>query len=202
MNTSIEHIKQSFIEYFSSYISLSKEEILAIKKSMNIQSFKKGRLLLEENDISKDCYYIYKGLIRQYQIKDGLEKTTQFFMENDWAFFQESTTNQTPCGFYLSCEEECILIVGNEEKENELYDQFPRFAQLTKTLLEEKFGNQQQLLSSFIIDTPEQRYLNLLKNKPLLIQRVPQYQIASYLGITPESLSRIRKRLVQSTINH
>lgn len=196
---SIEDIKTHLIEYFSAYMILSNEEVLTIKESINIQIYKKGTLLLKKESISKDCYFIYHGILRQYYIFDGQEKTTDFFLENDWVFFHDSAINQLPCGFYLSCEEDCILIVGNEEKENELYNKFPRFAQLTKTLLEEGFSHQQKLLTSFITETPEKRYINLIQNKPQLIQRVPQYQIANYLGITPESLSRIRKRILSKT---
>ncbi len=78
-----------------------------------------------------------------------------------------------------------------------MYNRFPQFANLAKTMIEESFGQQQALLTSFMTDSPEQRYINLMKNRPDLIQRVPQYQIASYIGIKPESLSRIRKRLVK-----
>lgn len=190
-----ESIQQHLVNYFSEYMLLTEKEKETIKKGMTIKLFKKGTQLLNPDTISKDCYFIYKGCLRQYYNIEGVEKTTNLYTENEWVFFQESVINKTPCGFYLTCVEDAILIVGNEEKEQELYSQFPKFASLSKTLLEEGFGNQQTMLTSFITETPEQRYLNLLKHKPDLIQRVPQYQIASYLGITPESLSRIRKRL-------
>lgn len=192
----IEQVKQDIVDYFSTYAPLSEEEINGIKESIEIQLFKKGDILLEEDQISQECYFIYKGCIRQYYIVDAEEKTTNFYTEHQSIFFQESTSNQTSCGFYLSCVEDCILLLGNEKKESDLYSRFPQFANLAKTMIEESFGQQQTLLSSFITDSPEQRYLNLLKNRPDLIQRVPQYQIASYIGIKPESLSRIRKRLV------
>ncbi len=192
----LEEIKDNLISHFTSYAPITKEEADAIKADMDIRFFQKGELLLEEDSISEECYFIYKGCIRQYYSIDAEEKTTNFYTENQSVFFQESITNQTPCGFYLSCIEDCILIVGNEEKESALYSRFPQFANLAKLMIEESFSQQQALLTSFITDSPEQRYLNLMKNRPDLIQRVPQYQIASYIGIKPESLSRIRKRLV------
>lgn len=197
MDIQVADIKQQLIEYFNSFAPLSPEEEEAITESMVVKTFKKGEILLKEEDVSETCYFIIKGCMRQYYDIDGEEKTTAFFMENDAVFFQESCETKTPVGFYLSCTEDCITLIGNEEKEMELYDRFPRFAMISKLILEKGFGEQQKWQASFITHTPEQRYLNLLKDKPQLIQRVPQYQIASYIGIKPESLSRIRKRMVR-----
>lgn len=195
----INEIKNLLVTYFNSYTTLTIEEENGIKESMDIRYFKKGEVLLKENDISETCYFIIKGCVRQYSIIDGEEKTTAFYTEKQSVFFQESCTLQKPVGFYLVCTEDCVMAVGNEEKEMELYNKFPRFAIIAKQILEQEFSEQQKLLASFMTDSPEQRYLNLLKHQPNLIQRVPQYQIASYIGIKPESLSRIRKRLVSSS---
>lgn len=198
MNRSKDSIKKQVIQFFNAFTTLTAEEEHAIAESMEIKTFKKGEILLKEEDVSTTCYFIVKGCMRQYYMIDGEEKTTAFFTENQAVFFQESCENNTPTGFYLSCTEDCITLIGNEEKEMDLYDQFPRFAIISKLILEKGLGEQQKWQSSFITHTPEQRYLNLLKDKPELIQRVPQYQIASYIGIKPESLSRIRKRLVSN----
>ena len=199
----INEIRNLLVNYFNSYTTLTQEEEDGIKESMDIRYFKKGDVLLKENDISETCYFIIKGCVRQYSFIDGEEKTTAFYTEKQSVFFQESCTNRKPTGFYLACTEDCIMAVGNEEKEMELYNRFPRFAIIAKQILEQEFSKQQKLLASFMTDSPEQRYLNLLKHQPSLVQRVPQYQIASYIGIKPESLSRIRKRLVSSSfLNH
>ncbi len=108
-NQLLEQVKQDLVDYFSTYSPLSHDESQAIKESIEIQLFKKGDILLEEDQISQECYFIYKGCIRQYCFIDTEEKTTNFFTENQSVFFQESTVNQTPCGFYLSCVEDCIL---------------------------------------------------------------------------------------------
>ena len=90
------------------------------------------------------------------------------------------------------------MAILNAEKEQALYDQYPRFETFCRTGMEKMLGTEQIRLSEYIVLKPEQRYLKLRKERPELINRVPQHQIASYLGIQPETLSRIRRRLVKS----
>ena len=89
------------------------------------------------------------------------------------------------------------LVVGNREKEESLYKRFPKFETVSRKVMEQVFAEQQEIMSSYTTDTAEQRYVKLLKLRPDLFQKIPQYQIASYIGVKPESLSRIRKRLLQ-----
>ena len=96
-----------------------------------------------------------------------------------------------------SCTENTIVVIVNSEKEKKFYQKFPRFEEITRLETEKILGNNQEQMSNFITQSPEERYQELLTTKPELLQRAPQHQIASYLGITPESLSRIRKRLVK-----
>jgi len=87
-----------------------------------------------------------------------------------------------------------------QEDENELFRRFPRFERISRIALEEELGNYQEMLANFMMSSPEERYLKLLKNRPDLLDRVPHYQLASYLGVKPESLSRIRKRIMRKAI--
>jgi hypothetical protein len=89
------------------------------------------------------------------------------------------------------------LVVGNREKEESLYKRFPKFETVSRKVMEKVFAEQQEIMSSYTTDTAEQRYLKLLKSRPDLFQKIPQYQIASYIGVKPESLSRIKKRISQ-----
>lgn len=91
--------------------------------------------------------------------------------------------------------EDTSLVIGNEQKAQELFKKFPRFETFARVVMEKSFTEQQQLMTSYRTDTPEQRYLKLLKLRPDLFQRVSQYHLASYIGVKPESLSRIRKRI-------
>lgn len=188
-------MQNRLIEYFSRFMPLSAEETEAITASMNIQTYKEGTILLKEGQISTECYFVLEGCVRQYYVIDGEEITNNFFTEEQWVVSLKSFSQQIPADHYFACSEDTTLVVGSEQKENELYRNFPKFETISRKVMEKGLSEQQELMASYVTDTPEQRYLNLLKSRPELIQRVPQYQLASYIGVKPESLSRIRKRL-------
>jgi CRP-like cAMP-binding protein len=184
------------VKYISKSLSLSEEEIKAVEKEIPIRVFKKGTILLKEGDISTKCYFNLKGLVRQYYLVDGEEKTTAFFAEEQAVNSFESASQRIPSKHYLACVEECTMVVGDLSTETDFLERFPRLEILVRMMVDQDFGKQQEMLASYIITSPEERYLKLLESPDNLIQRVPQYQLASYLGIAPESLSRIRKRIL------
>ncbi len=188
-------MKTELSEYISKFTSLTAQEKEQIIDNLEVKRFKKDTILLKEGDISFFCYFILKGCIREYYLIDGEEKTTAFYTEEQSVVSFTSYANQKPASHYLSCSEECVVIVGNPNEESEMYKKFPKLQEITRLMVEEDFGKIQTELATFITSSPEERYLNLLEKKPKLIQRVPQHQLASYLGVKPESLSRIRKRL-------
>ncbi len=189
-------MENEIIKYLSKYIPITKEMEEVINESGFIKSFKKGTILLEEGKISNECFFIIKGCIRSFHIKDGEEKTTDFYTEEQ-AVTPSVYGKRIPSGSYLECLEETITGVGTPELETELYQKFPQLESLTRALVEAIMAKQQDEMDDFKMSSPEERYLHLLKTRPDLMQRVPQHQIASYLGITPESLSRIRKRMLR-----
>ncbi len=187
------------INYISEYIPLTNEEIKAIAALIEIRKFKKGDVLLKEGMISKTSYFNLKGCVRLYYLVDGEEKTTFFYTENQFITSLRSFTNKAPSSHYLECTEDCILALLPYETEKLILNTFPKFETFSRMILEKELGNHQEMLSSYIISNPEQRYLDLLKNEQELLQRVPLFQLASYIGIQPESLSRLRSRLAKST---
>ncbi|MDR0230500.1 MAG: Crp/Fnr family transcriptional regulator [Dysgonamonadaceae bacterium] len=189
-------MENEIIKYLSKYMTISKELEEAIIESAFIRSYKKGTILLEEGKISNECYFVIKGCIRSYYIKDGNEMTTDFFTEEQ-SVTPSAYGKNIPSTYYLECIEDTIAGVGTPEQEIEMYQKFPEGESLARALTETIMVKQQDTLADFKIASPEERYLKLLKDRPDLIQRVPQYQLASYLGVTPESLSRIRKRLLK-----
>jgi CRP-like cAMP-binding protein len=186
------------IEFLSNYIELSQEEIDIISKQNLIQSFKKGTILLSEGQIAKECYFIMQGCVSSYYLVDGAIKVTEFYTEKQ-AITPVSYTTKKPSEYYLECLEDSIISRGTPERSAELMRKVPRLASLGTTILEDQLANERMKYDDFIKLSPQDRYINLQKTSPDLLNRVPQYLIASYLGIKPESLSRVRKRLYKKS---
>lgn len=122
------------------------------------------------------------------------KKTTAFYTELE-GITPHCVLTKEPSEYYVTCVEDCILSVANPDMEVEIFTKFPKFEKMCMVLSEELLVKQQIDFDAFKTSSPEQRYLNLLEKRPDLIQRVPQHQLASFLGITPQSLSRLRARL-------
>lgn len=190
-------MEQKLLQYFQRIMPLSKEEIEGIVETMTIKQYKKGTVLLKEGQVSTEVYFVLEGCVRQYYLVDGEERTSNFFTEEQWVISMNSFMQNAPSRHYMDCCIDCSLVVGNREKEEGLYKRFPKLETVSRKVMEKVFAEQQEIMSSYSTDTAEQRYLKLLKSRPDLFQKIPQYQIASYVGVKPESLSRIRKRLLQ-----
>lgn len=183
-------------ECVSECIPLSEQEVESIKELVIVRHFKKGTLILREGQISTNCYSILSGCVRQYYLKNGEEKTTFFYTEGQTIFALRGSNQNLPAKHYLACVEDTTLTLLTQENEREMFRRFPRFQTLSRIALEEELGNYQQMLADYIIYSPEERYLNLMNFRPDLLDRVPHYHLATYLGVKPESLSRIRKRIM------
>ena len=138
----------------------------------------------------------YTDILQEVVIIDGEEKTTAFFTEME-GLTPHCVKNNAPSEYFISCVEDTILIVANPYMGVELNAKFPKFQVMCGILSEELLAKQQINFDEFKTSSPEQRYLNLLQKRPDLIQRVPQHQLASYLGIKPQSLSRLRSRILE-----
>jgi CRP-like cAMP-binding protein len=180
----------------SKYVTLTEEEKNAIVSLDIFHSIKKGTILLKEGQKSKESYFVLKGCIRTYYEIDAEEKTTAFYTEME-ALTPPCVISKTPSEYYVSCTEDCILLISNSDMEAEVNAKFPKFESLCKKLSEELLAKERMDFDEFKTSSPEQRYLNLLEKRPDLIQRVPQHQLASYLGIQPQSLSRLRARIAE-----
>lgn len=195
----MEKIKQKLINYFSKISKLSEKEEQYLLEGMLIKEFKKGDIIVEEGKRNKDTFFILTGLVREFKLVDGEEKTTNFYSEEQWIVSLSGMDDSVIASNSLICIEDTWIVVGDETKAIELFQKFPRFESISRKIVEQAFIKQQQLMATYITDKPEQRYLNLLKDRPEIIQRVPQYDIASFIGVKPESLSRLKKKIALSS---
>ena len=195
-NNNNKTMKNILFDFISKYISLTEDEKNAILSLDLFRSVKKGTTLLKEGQKSKDSYFVLKGCIRTYYVLDGEEKTTAFYTEME-VLTPPCVINKAPSEYFISCVEDNILSVSNADIEVEINSKFPKFEIMCRMLSEELLAKQRIDFDEFKTSSPEQRYLNLLQSRPDLIQRVPQHQLASYLGIKPQSLSRLRARILE-----
>lgn len=157
---------------------------------------KKGTILLKEGQLSQEGYFVLKGCVRKYYIIDGEEKTTNFYTELQGEV-PECVSNKKPSTYYLTCVEDSIISVSTPDLEEDVFAKFPRFETLCRIVSEELLVKSQSSMDDFKNSSPAQRYEDLLVTRPDLVQRVPQHQLASFLGITPQSLSRLKARLAK-----
>ncbi|MBX2905282.1 MAG: Crp/Fnr family transcriptional regulator [Taibaiella sp.] len=174
---------------------LTEEDKEAIGRRIPVKEYAKGTVLLREGEVARESYFVLKGCVRCYYIIDGEERTTAFYTENESAAALSSYARQSPSTHFMQCVEDCTLSVLTHENEQALIKEFPGFAALCRSSMEVGFGRSQDELAVYITRSPEERYQHLQDTRPELLQRIPQYHLATYLGVKPESLSRIRKRL-------
>ena len=175
-------IENSYLNHLESHV---KSEYLFVPSKT---------ILLEEGQIAEKLYLIRKGCLRLFFYDEGKDITFQFFFEGDFVASFDSLYKRTPSLFYLESIEPTELTATRREDFYNLINNNLSFRQLYEEKLIDRFHAYQQLFLSRIRNTPQQRYEELLQEYPHIIQRVPQHYIASYLGITPVSLSRIRNR--------
>jgi len=183
-------------DFISKYTSLTENEKETITSLGIFHSVKKGSILLKEGQFSKDGYFVLKGCIRNYYIIEGEEKTTGFYTEME-GITPHCVLNKKASEYYIDCIEDSIVTISNPAMEIEIFKKFPKFETLCRILSEELLAKQQVNFDQFKTSSPETRYLNLIQQRPDLVQRVPQHQLASFLGMKPQSLSRIRARITK-----
>ncbi|CAI6060130.1 Crp/Fnr family transcriptional regulator [Cohnella sp. JJ-181] len=189
-------MKRILYKYLSRWTTLSEEDRQAIVDQIHVAPFDKGTVLIRQDETPAKCYFILKGCVRQFSIdEEGREVTSNFYTEEQAiAVFNHHKPDRSS-DYTFTCVEDSVLVVGDLDTEQDMYDKHPQLASMTRRMIEESYGQVQAEFSAFIESSPEERFKALLGKRPALVDRVPQHQLASYLGITPESLSRIKKRL-------
>lgn len=189
-------MQQELFAYIERYLPLSAAEKEALVQLDIFHQFPKGTVLLRAGERSQRAYFVLHGCLRSYRVVDGEERTTDLCTEAE-GLTPPCVMDKGPSDRYVVCLEDAVLVVSDVSMEPLIFQRFPRFETLCRIMGEELLQKNQQAFADFRDHTPEQRYLHLTQSRPDLIQRVPQQYLASYLGITPESLSRIRKRIAK-----
>jgi CRP-like cAMP-binding protein len=182
--------------FIDSIIELNAKEKALVENCFVLRQVPKKHFLVKEGEVTREIYFIKKGILRLLYNKDGEDITAFIFQENLFASAFSSFLEQKPSIQELEALEDCDLLVMQRADLYKLYETIPKFNTFTRILAEQRFIHAQRVVSSHILKSPEQRYQDYAKENPGILQRVPQHIIASFLGITPVSLSRIRKRLL------
>jgi CRP/FNR family transcriptional regulator, anaerobic regulatory protein len=189
---------ETLYSYISPLVTFTAHEQQLLENAFVFRQVPKKHKLAEEGRIAKELYFILRGLVRLYYTKDGNEITGYIFRENLFASSYDSFLRQVSSIQTLEALEDCDLLVISHTKLQQLYTDLPKMNLVARKVAEQRFVSAQMMLSSFVLDTPEERYRKFEEQNGDLLLRVPHHMIASYLGITPVSLSRIRKRKMDS----
>jgi CRP-like cAMP-binding protein len=178
-------------------VETTEPEWKAHRDCLTRRFLKKGEFLIREGQVSSNVSFINKGLFRVYKDLNGEEITKHFFFPLEYSTEYVSFLTRRPSEIHVKAMEDCELIELHYDKVQILYEQFPVWQKYGRLLAENLFIKLAERTHRLLYHTPEENYLKLLTDRPDIIERMPQHYIASYLGIQPESLSRIRKRLME-----
>ncbi|RKE97944.1 Crp/Fnr family transcriptional regulator [Ichthyenterobacterium magnum] len=187
-------MKNQLKTYLNRYVYFSDTEIDLIYSQLKEKTFKKKAFLLKESKVCKFNYFILKGLVRSFYIDEkGKEKITLFAIDNWWVTNTESFIKQTPSIQYIQAIEETTVLYLSKETLEILYNKCPKLERAFRIITENMLIANQRKSDVFLQMKSKERYNDFVKKLPDFIQRVPQYMIASYLEISPEYLSELRK---------
>ena len=185
------------LDYINKYIDLTADEQEVLLQNVTYRKYLKGQFVVQQGDVCKHESFVVKGCLKTFYVDpEGQEHIVMFAIENRWTADLGSLITQTPADYNVQCLENCELIQFSYEKLEELYQLIPKLERLFRIILQKAFvASEKRIIRNFSLPAKE-RYLQFRKQYPQIEQRVPQYMIASYLGITKEFLSKIRSQLI------
>ncbi|WP_421794842.1 Crp/Fnr family transcriptional regulator [Haliscomenobacter sp.] len=186
------------IQNISRHISLNEAECNYFLSLLEFKSLKRKGFLIQPGELCRYEHFITKGCLRTYTIdENGFEHILMFAIEDWWTGDLYSFLTQTPASLFIDALEDTELLVISKHNLEKLYVEIPKFERFFRIILQNAFVAQQQRINQNLSFSAEQRYLHFIDKFPTLEQRIPQRQIAAYLGITPEFLSMIRRKLAR-----
>ncbi len=184
------------IKHFASYLPLNEQEIMALEARLVERNIKRKQFILQEGDICRHYTFIVQGCFKMYKVdNNGNEHNLQFSTEDGWIGDLGSFYSEKPSELYIEAMEQSIIFQIAKPDLLYLFTHHPKFNVKFKVLVENAFIRLQKRVLQNISSTAEERYIDFMVNYPNLFNRISNVQIASYLGITPEFLSKIRKEL-------
>lgn len=198
-----ENLSQASIEpllnYFDRLILLNKEEKELVTQKFRPRLYRKKQYVLQEGDVCMQMNFVVRGCLRMYKIDEkGGTHILQFAAENNWITDLGSFYTEQPSELTIDASDDTMLLQINRNDLISLYTKAPKFDRIFRVLIENSFVSLQKRLLQNISSTAEERYQSFLDVYPHLFNRLPQTQIASFLGITPEFLSRLRNKRSKS----
>lgn len=196
-------MSELLFQKFDEKIQLTEDEKEVSRKFFTPKKLRKRQYLLQEGDVCKYVAFVEKGLLRSYTVNErGQEHITQFAFEGWWISDQFSFLTGEPSIYNIDALEDCELLLLSKSSEDELLEKIPKFERYFRILLQNSLIATQKRLVSSLSQTAEERYNELISVCPeTLPHRIPQHMLASFLGITPETFSRIRRQLTVKTQN-
>jgi CRP-like cAMP-binding protein len=189
---------ESFAQYLKEKGRLTSLELEAVEKLSTLKKIRKNQYLLEEGDSSNFIGFVVKGCFRLFRVgEDGQEHIMKFAIENWWITDFASFMNGQPSACYIEALEDSELLLITKDNWESLLATIPNFKQMIETLSNKNFEAHQNRIFSNISEAAETRYENFIEQFPSIFNRIPLYMIASFLGLTRETLSRIRKQSVK-----
>jgi CRP-like cAMP-binding protein len=192
-------MKELLRQVMSQTVTIAQDEWEAFEPYIFSKSIKKKDLLVREGQICTEIGLVLQGTFRQYHVIDGEEKTTFFFFDHQFVCNYESVLLEAPSNVTIEALEDSHILYFKKEVLYRLYRLYPKYEVFGRLIAENVYLCAMERLNTFLLNSPEERYLKFL-SKPdsvTILERVPQHYIASYLGITPVSLSRIRARMAK-----
>lgn len=183
----------SIVKHFDQYLSLNETEIVALTSRLVERKIKRKQYILQEGDICKHFTYVLEGCFKMYGVDNsGTEHNLLFAVENEWISDIGSLHKEKPSRLFIEAIEPSVVLQLSKGDLWYLYTNFPKFDRNFRVIIEDKYIELQNRLLQTFSASAQERYENFLEQYPNLATRLPNTQIASYLGITPEFLSKIR----------
>ncbi|MEQ9426508.1 MAG: Crp/Fnr family transcriptional regulator [Cyclobacteriaceae bacterium] len=183
-------------KFISQYVQLSDPELDDISSKFRFKSIKKNHYLFGQGDVCKDLVFVEKGCLRLYYLKDGIEISVWFAFEQSSAIEIYSFISGEPSNYFLQAIEDTEVLFLPKSELNKLYHQQPKMQEMMRNYWEDVILHLVDRFTALQKDSAEKRYLDLLE-KPEYLKSIPQKYLASFIGVTPTSLSRIRKQIVK-----